>query len=226
MLICLEGIDGSGKATQTRLLVQALQQKYGTESILTLSFPRYGKSFFADEAGAYLNGERGTLETVHPHFSAMLFAGDRFEAKPEIEAALAAGKIIVCDRYVASNTAHQGARLPKDQREAFYAWNDRLEHEVYGLPRPRISLFINTPPDIAWEMVEKKAARDYTERKRDIQEAKADYMKEVYSIYQELAQRQKWAVIECVEDGEMREPEAIFEDSWQHIVTCSIQNQH
>jgi len=209
MLICLEGIDGSGKATQSRLLLDALRQRLGEERLLTLSFPRYGQSFFAAEVAAYLNGERGTLEQVNPRFSAILFAGDRFEAKPMIMEALAQGKIIICDRYVSSNTAHQGARLPQAERAEFYRWNERLEYEVYGLPKPDLTFFIDTPPDIAWQMVAQKAARDYTDRKRDIQEAKADYLHEVYRVYQELAATHDWQVIECVREGVMRMPEDI-----------------
>lgn len=217
MLICLEGIDGSGKGTQAALLVERLRRKYGEDRVQMLSFPRYGQSFFANEVAAYLNGERGTLEQVDPRFAAMLFAGDRFEAKAALAAALEQNKIIICDRYVSSNTAHQGARLPLDQRDAFYQWNDTLEYEVYGLPRPDLTLLINTPPTVAWEMVAKKNQRDYTERKRDIQEAKADYLQEVYSVYCELAERGQWPVIECLEGKSIRSPENIGEDIWMFM---------
>lgn len=212
MLICLEGIDGSGKATQAQLLVQALRQRYGHDRVMTLSFPRYGQSFFADEAAAYLNGDFGTLEQVHPHFSALLFAGDRFEAKPMIQRALEQGQWIVCDRYVASNTAHQGARLPAEQRPQFYAWNARLEYEVYGLPRADLTFFIDTPPQVAWKMVAQKAARDYTDKKRDIQEARADYLQQVYQVYQHLAQEEAWIRIPSLDAGQLRAPEAIAGD--------------
>ena len=215
MLICIEGIDGSGKATQSQLLVQALRERYGDERVLTMSFPRYGQSFFAREVGAYLNGERGTLEQVHPRFSAILFAGDRFQAKPELEQALAADKIVICDRYVSSNTAHQGARLPVEQREEFYRWNDELEHQVFGLPRPDVNFFIDVPPHVAWELVAKKKARDYTDKQRDIQEAEAGYLQEVYRVYQDLAAAQEWTVMPCLDKDELKSPDRIFSELWQ-----------
>ncbi|MCG8466019.1 MAG: dTMP kinase [Xanthomonadales bacterium] len=218
MLICIEGIDGSGKATQSQLLVNALRDRYGDERVLTMSFPRYGQSFFAREVGAYLNGERGTLAQVHPRFSAILFAGDRFQAKPELEQALAGGKIVVCDRYVASNTAHQGARLPAAEREAFYHWNDELEHQVFGLPRPHVNFFIDVPPHVAWELVAKKKARDYTDKQRDIQEAEAGYLQEVYRVYQDLAASQRWTVLPCLQAGELKTPQQIFSELWEALL--------
>ncbi len=81
----------------------------------------------------FLNGEFGALEAVDPHFSALLYAGDRLEAKPRIEAALRAGKTLLADRYIGSNLAHQGARVPREKRGEFLAWLKQLEYEVYGL---------------------------------------------------------------------------------------------
>src|ERR1700720_3262175 len=116
-LIALEGIDGSGKRTQLDLLAQALDAR--GVATLRISFPRY-ESSFGKLVARYLNGEFGSLETVDPHLSALLYAGDRLEAKAEIQAELAAGKIVLADRYVGSNLAHQSGRLPPEQREEFF----------------------------------------------------------------------------------------------------------
>src|SRR5579863_3581138 len=118
-LIALEGIDGSGKRTQLDLLTGALDAR--GLSTFRISFPRY-ESFYGKLVGQYLNGEFGALQAVDPHLSALLYAGDRLEAKPEIEAALANGKVLLADRYIGSNLAHQCARVAVERRPEFLEW--------------------------------------------------------------------------------------------------------
>src|SRR6202158_50396 len=130
-LIALEGIDGSGKRTQLDLLAHALEAR--GLCLMRIAFPRYDSSF-CKLAGRYLNGDFGPLEAVDPHLSALLYAGDRFEAKGEIESALAAGKIVLADRYIASNLAHQSERVPTEKRDEFFTWLRQVEYGIYGLP--------------------------------------------------------------------------------------------
>src|SRR5499427_10478872 len=94
-LIAIEGIDGSGKRTQVELLTTALRER--SHSVLATGFPQYD-SWFGKMVGQFLNGELGPLESVDPHFSALLYAGDRFEAKPRLEEALSNGQIVLVDR--------------------------------------------------------------------------------------------------------------------------------
>src|SRR5256884_4041940 len=82
----------------------------------------------------FLNGELGPLESVDPHFTALLYAGDRYEAKPRLETALNNGQIVLADRYIASNLAHQTARVTPEKRAAFVEWIEHLEYRIYGLP--------------------------------------------------------------------------------------------
>jgi dTMP kinase len=114
-LVAIEGIDGSGKGTQARQLLQRLEAD-GLRARL-LSFPRYEATFFGRAVGQYLDGAFGSLGQVHPFFASLLFAGDRFESRSLLTDALAAHDIVVLDRYVASNVAHQAARLEGPQRE-------------------------------------------------------------------------------------------------------------
>src|SRR6201982_3330256 len=112
-LIAIEGIDGSGKRTQVELLATALRTQ--GHSVHSTGFPQY-VSWFGKMVGQFLNGELGPLESVDPHFTALLYAGDRFEAKSQLTAALDRGKIVLADRYIASNLAHQTARAPAEKR--------------------------------------------------------------------------------------------------------------
>src|SRR6202142_3964010 len=119
----------------------------------------------------FLNGSFGPLEAVDPHFSALLYAGDRLESKPTIESALSSGETVLADRYIGSNLAHQGARVPPDQRQAFLAWLKRLEYEIYALPPEDLVIYLRLPVAEAHRLVGQKAARDYPTLRRDIQEA-------------------------------------------------------
>src|SRR5580693_8259282 len=130
-LIAIEGIDGSGKRTQVALLEKGLAAK--GHAVYSTGFPQYD-SWFGKMVGQFLNGELGALETVDPHFTALLYAGDRFEAKPNIEAALNDGKIVLIDRYIGSNLAHQTARVAPEKRDDFRRWIEHLEYNIYGLP--------------------------------------------------------------------------------------------
>ena len=195
-LIALEGIDGSGKRTQLDLLSSELDAR--GLATFRISFPRY-ESFYGKLVGRYLNGEFGALDAVDPHLSALLYAGDRLEAKPEIEAALSAGKIVLADRYIASNMAHQSARVPPELREEFFAWLRRLEYGLYALPAEDLVIFLRVPVTEANRLVGLKSARAYTNLKRDIQEADIDHLEQTAIIYDRLATEANWARIDCIE---------------------------
>jgi dTMP kinase len=124
LLIAIEGIDGSGKHTQAQLLEHTLLSR--GHKVLATGFPQY-ESWFGRMVGRFLDGDFGSLEAVDPHFSALLYAGDRFEAKARLESALNDGKIVLVDRYVSSNLAHQVARAAPEQRSEFLRWIEHLD---------------------------------------------------------------------------------------------------
>jgi dTMP kinase len=197
-LIALEGIDGSGKRTQLELLAAELDAR-GLDTF-RISFPRY-ESSFGKLVARYLNGEFGPLEAVDPHFSALLYAGDRLEAKPEIEAALAVGKFVLADRYIGSNLAHQSARVPVAQREEFLEWLKRLEYGLYGLAHEDLVIYLRVPIAEARRLVGLKSARAYTTLQRDIQEADTKHLEQTAIIYERLATEANWVSIDCISAG-------------------------
>jgi dTMP kinase len=207
-LIVLEGIDGAGKGTQAGLLARALQER-GIPCV-KVGFPRY-ESSFGRLIARFLNGEFGPLATVDPHFSALLYAGDRFEAKRELLAALDSRKIVITDRYVASNLAHQTARVSADARAEFMAWLRQLEYGLYGLPAEDLVIYLRVPAQEGHRLVGLKSARSYTEKSRDLQESDLSHLKEAAHVYDELAQAPNWVTIECFEpkSGKHRPPEEI-----------------
>jgi len=217
-LIALEGIDGSGKRTQLDLLASALEGR--GLAAFRIGFPRY-ESFYGKLVGQFLNGEFGALDAVDPHLSALLYAGDRLEAKPEIETALAAGKIVLADRYIGSNLAHQTARVAPDKREQFLAWLKRLEYGLYDLPAEDLVVYLRVPVAEAHRLVGLKSARAYTNLKRDIQEADIKHLEETAIIYERLATGANWARIDCINpaSGVLYSPEEIHRAVLQAVDT-------
>jgi dTMP kinase len=207
-LIALEGIDGSGKRTQLDLLAHALEAR--GLSIRQISFPRYDSSF-GKLVGRYLNGDFGPLEAVDPHLSAVLYAGDRFEAKGEIESALAAGTMVLTDRYIGSNLAHQTERVPPAQRDEFLAWLKSLEYGIYGLPVEDLVVYLRIPAPEAHRLIGMKAPRTYTRHRRDIQEADVTHLEQTAGIYDRLATEANWVRIDCINlvSGVLYSPEEI-----------------
>jgi dTMP kinase len=147
--------------------------------------------------GQFLNGELGPLDSVDPHFTALLYAGDRFEAKPKIEAALDAGKIVLIDRYIGSNLAHQTARVAAPQRDAFRRWIEHLEYDIYGLPREHLIVYLRVPPTEAQKLVAQKAKRSYTSAKQDLLEASLRHLQDAADMYDQLARNAPWVTVEC-----------------------------
>lgn len=195
-LIVIEGVDGAGKHTQAEMLQDAMKAR--GIACIPFSFPRYG-STFGKLIAKFLNGEFGPLQAVDAHLSALLYAGDRFEAKPDLQAALSTGNMVLSDRYVASNMAHQTARVAPERRTAFIAWLKHLEYEIYGLPQEDLVIYLRLPASEARERVGRKAAREYTALQHDLQEADVQHLEQTSAIYDLLAKQPNWVTVECVD---------------------------
>jgi dTMP kinase len=192
--IAVEGIDGSGKQTQVRLLTRALESR--GYQVLSTGFPQYG-SWFGKMVGQFLNGDLGPLNSVDPHFAALLYAGDRFECKQPIVAALESGAVVLADRYVASSLAHQAARAVPEKRAEFRAWIEYLEYSIYGLPKEDLVLYLRLPPREAQTLIAKKSTRAYTDSAHDILESNIRHLQAAADMYDDLARASNWRTIEC-----------------------------
>ncbi len=218
-LIVIEGSDGSGKATQSRALVRRLRAQ--GVSAARIAFPGYRRGLFGRMAGEYIRGELGA--DPDPRLVSLLYAGDRWEAKPRIARWLAEGKAVVCDRYVDSNKAHQGARLRSPAARAkFLDWVDRLEYGLFGLPRPDFTIFLRVPQPVADRLIARKAPRAYLRgMRRDIHESDPRHLREAERIYLRLASSRparEGALIECTEAGRLLSKSQVAERIWRAIV--------
>ncbi len=217
-MVNIEGIDGSGKGTQAKLLCDRLQADGA--KVQLFSFPRYAETLFGKSIGDFLNGRFGDLDQVSPFLASLLYAGDRYESRELLLAANRDNDYVVLDRYVASNIAHQASKLTGDERRELIAWITKIEYEIYALPRPDLTILLNLPPPQAQELIARKAPRDYTQSAADIQEADADYLGKVHEVYLEVARAdERWRVIEGITEDEIRSIADVAEDVWQTLQT-------
>ena len=204
-LIAIEGVDSSGKGTQSKLLVERLQ-KSGFEASL-VSFPRY-ETFFGQLVKKYLSGEFGSLQEVNPEFASLLFSLDRYNAMPFLEQQLAKGKIVICDRYVASNIAHQAAKFKGKDQKKFIEWLSQVEA---GLPKPNATVFLDLPVLVSIKLMQSRA------REKDIHEANKEYLEATRLVYLKLAKKTGWITIDCKRKEGIKPREEIHEEIWEKL---------
>lgn len=215
-LIVIDGTDGSGKSTQTKLLVERLKsQGYQVEMA---DFPQYGNKS-ASLVEEYLNGNFGTAEDVGAYRASIFYACDRYAAAPQIRKWLKKGKIVIANRYVSSSMGHQTGKIQDPQeRERFLNWLENLEYEIFGIPKPDLNILLYVPPEIGQQLVDKKEEREYTEgKKRDIHEADLNHLNNAAQAFKEVAEKYNWLTINCAPENQLKSIEEISQILWQEI---------
>ncbi len=216
LLVNIEGIDGSGKGTQAaRLQARLLARGCRTQLV---SFPRYRETHFGHKVADFLNGRFGQLNEVNPFLASLLYAGDRFESKSWLEKAIDEHDVVIFDRYVPSNMAHQASKLDGAERAELIAWIEELEFGIYELPRPDLCVLLDIPPQMAQQLIARKAPRDYTEQAADLQESDSTHLARTRQVYLELAQSQpSWNCVSCVAGDQLRTADEIEAEIWDLV---------
>lgn len=216
LLVNIEGIDGSGKGTQAARLLAHLQN-LGYQTRL-VSFPRYQETSFGRKVADFLNGRFGKLDEVNPFLAALLYAGDRLESKAWLTQAIESSDVVIFDRYVPSNMAHQASKLAGAERAELIAWIEHVEFAVHGLPRPDLCVLLDIPPEVAQELIARKPRRDYTEQAADLQEADPGHLRQTREVYLELAGTgTPWRCVPCVQEDALRTPDQIASEIWELV---------
>ena len=217
--VVIDGIDGAGKATQSKLLIERLT-KEGI-SAEKIDFPRYGTPVFGELLGECLAGKHGDFLHLDPKIASTLYALDRFEASDELREWLAAGKVVVADRFSSSNQIHQGGKVVDEARRAtFLAWIDRMEHDVLGIPRPHAVIYLRIPVESSLALLanEREAKnKALADGEKDTVEKDRMYLERSFESAEQLAKGADWVTVECTEGGAMRAPEAIHEDVYMAV---------
>jgi dTMP kinase len=212
--IVIEGLDGSGKSTQLKLLKNYLNNH--NIRFQYLHFPRTDSRIFGELVAKFLRGELGDINHVNPYLIALIYAGDRNDAKQLIEKWLNEDYLVVVDRYVFSNIAFQCAKINnQDERNKLSEWIKDLEYNYYQIPKPALNIFLNVPFEFTMQNLTNQrdgSDRDYLKGKEDIHEKDIDFQRRVQDVYIHEAQTDKsLKIIQCIDDtGKMPSSEIVF----------------
>lgn len=217
LFLVIEGSDGSGKGTQFKLLAERLKAE--GYDVATYDFPQYENesSHFVKE---YLNGSYGTAEALGPYTPSLFFALDRFSAAENIASDLAAGKIVLSNRFTGSNMAHQGTKFSsEEERVMFFKWLDQLEYGMLQIPKPDQNIVLLVPAETAQQLVDQKEKRSYTENTRDIHEADLGHLQRAVEVYQQLCSTfpKNFTALDCTKNGELMSITSINNLIWERI---------
>lgn len=208
-LIVIEGLDGSGKATQTRKLYEYMKA-FG-KTIRQVSFPDYD-SPSSSLVKMYLDGQFGSKpDDVNGYAAATFYAVDRYASyKKDWGEDYKNGAIILCDRYVTSNAIYQMTKVDSAERESYLEWLDDLEYNRLGVPKPDIVIYLDVPTKVSQTLMSKRYEGD--ESKKDLHERNLGYLADCRDSAVYSSDKLGWSVISCTENGEMRSIEDIFGD--------------
>lgn len=200
-LIVIEGLDGSGKATQAKLLYESLLQR--GRQVRQISFPDYASDSSA-LVKMYLAGEFGADPgDVNAYAASTFFAVDRYASfKKDWGAFYAGGGVVIADRYTTSNAVHQCSKLPQTEWETYLNWLFRFEYELLGIPEPDRVFYLQTDPGVSQKLLTERYRGD--EQKKDIHERNRDYLDHSRAAAEFCAKKLGWTTIHCVRDGAMR----------------------
>ena len=204
-LIAIDGVDASGKQTHTELLAEHLADS--GYKVRRLSFPMY-ESDTSALVKMYLSGELGkTANDVDAYCASTLFAADRFASfrKDWHKDFEDPDTIIVADRYVSSNMIHQAGKIEDlAEKEKFLDWLFDFEFNLYKLPQPDITIFLDMPPEFGRKLMEGRDNKFSGDAKLDIHENDFSYLEKSYENAKYVSKKFGWKHVLCVENGEIR----------------------
>ena len=216
MLIAIEGVDKSGKETQSNLLLERLVSE--RRNARKVEFPDYS----SDASGAvrmYLRGDFGNSpDDVNPYAASVFFAVDRYASfKSEWGAFYGAGGIVVADRYTMSNMIHQGAKIDGAQgRRQYIEWLDDLVFNKIGLPRPDIVIFLDLSMELREQLLV-KYSESAERRGADIHERDLAYLRRAHICAREVAGMLGWKRIDAGRGGGLRPVTEIHEEIYAAV---------
>jgi len=217
--VVLEGIDGSGKSTQAKLLAKALEKE--GYKISFIDFPQHGQKS-AGLVDEYLTGKYGKkAKEVSPYQASVFYACDRYDASFKIRNLLKKGFIVIADRYIGSNVGHQGGKIKNlKERRKYLRWLYDLEYGIFKIPKPDINFILKIKPKIAQNLSKKIFDKEklvkkkgYLGHKKDIHEKDLSHLEDAEKAYLFAAREfpKDFKVIECFEKLKLLPPDVIHQ---------------
>lgn len=205
-LLVLEGLDGSGKATQTGLLAGALEAQ--GRKVRRITFPDYDSDSSA-LVRMYLAGRFGDKpDDVNAYAASSFFAVDRYAGyKTDWGRFYEQGGILIADRYTTSNAVHQCSKLPPEQWDSFLDWLFGYEFGLLGLPAPDRVIYLQVDPAVSQRLMTGRYHGD--ESKKDVHEKDVEYLARSRQAAEYCAARLGWQTVHCTRAGQMRSIEEI-----------------
>jgi len=206
IFIVIDGIDGSGKKTQTEKLKKKIEEK--GKKVQTISL--------------YLSGEFGLAGQANPYIASILYAADRFESSKKIKKWLKEGNVVIADRYASSNQIHQGGKIRNDKkRKEFLLWLEEMEFGIFEIPKPNLVIYLNMPCDFSEKLltnIDAKNRKKYLGDKKDIYESDPKHLQNARKSALELVKEQNnWINIECVKNNKLLPIKDITDKIWENI---------
>ncbi len=205
-LIVIEGLDGSGKATQANRLLEALAAQ--GKPVRKVSFPNYTSDASAP-IRMYLAGEFGKdPNSVNAYAASTFFAVDRYASfKKDWADFYENGGVIIADRYTTSNAVHQCSKLPREQWDSYLSWLFDFEYRLMGIPAPDRVIYLQVDPTVSQKLMTDRYRGD--ESKKDIHESNLAYLDRSREAAEYCAKFLGWQTVHCVREGALRSIEDI-----------------
>ncbi len=220
-LIVIDGTDGSGKATQTDLLIKHL--KKDGHKVKVIDFPRYYENFFGAFTGHCLSEQYYNFLKVHPKIASIPFAADRWQSKEKMDKWQKEGYIVIANRYVSANQIHQGGKISDTKkRNNFIKWLNEMEYGVFKIPKPDLTFYLSLPIEIVLKILKHRESsqmkRKYLKKNKDVHENDREHLENSIKSALWLAKTQKnWVKINCSDKDEIFSREQIHEMIYEKV---------
>lgn len=216
-LIVIEGVDGSGKETQSDILYKKLKDE--GLNVIKISFPNY-KSKSSSLVKMYLKGDFGDKPNdVSAYVASSFFAVDRYATyQTEWKEFYEKGGIVIADRYTTANMLHQASKI-KDIKKAdeFLDWLYNLEFNMYKIPVPDKVIFLDMPPELSIEITKKRKNKITGLVEKDIHEKDKNHIFTSYQISNYVSEKYGWIKVKSAEKGELKSIKEISLDIYEKI---------
>ena len=204
--IVIEGLDGSGKATQSKILAEKLMAQ--GKNIKKLEFPDYSNPSSA-LVKMYLGGEFGDKPSdVNPYAASAFYAVDRVASYLKFwKEDYQGDTVILSDRYATSNIIYQMSKLEKSQWDEFIEWQEDFEYNKLSIPKPDLVIYLDVEPEVSQKLMLKRYGGD--NEKKDLHEKNLAFLLECRKSALYAAEKCGWIVINCCENGDIKPIEKI-----------------